>query len=1150
MKLPFQAPDPLGQETDEAARQRIRTSLGESLLVEAAAGTGKTTVLVERLVAILRTGRASVGTVVAVTFTRKAAGELKLRLRQRLDQVRRQCSSEQEARRLEDALARLEEARVGTIHSFCAELLRERPVEALVDPSFEELSEVESPRLYDQAFRRWIQIQLNQLPEGLRRALTRTSLWDSSWDASPLERIRAAGLQLVEWRDFPGRWTRKPFDREAGIDALISPLNELAEMSASCAYATDVLRKALTPVRDLSSWLRRAEAVSARDYDTLEAFFGNLLRDLKRNNRQGRGFFSDEFPRKRVVEARQALQEQLATFLESADADLAARLQTDFAGLLEAYEELKRSTGKLDFVDLLIRARNLVRDNSEARRYFQRRFSHIFVDEFQDTDPLQAEILLLLASDDPARSDWRQVRPVAGKLFLVGDPKQSIYRFRRADVILYRRISRNLAERGVALVHLGRNFRAVAGLQKLVNAAFAPEMTGDDKAGQPEYVPLAPHRPDAPQQPSVVALPVPFPYGWSRVTRRQIELSQPDTTAAFVHWLLEHSGWTVEDPQDPSKRVPLAARHICILFRRFLSWGNDVTREYTSGLEARGVPHLLVGARSFHRREEVETLKAALTAIEWPDDELSVYAALRGTLFAIADNLLLRFKLTHGKLHPFRPLPLDFSPELQPIADGLAVLRDLHRERNRRPIVETLLRLLEETRAHAGFALRPAGNQVLANVQRICDMARSFELSGGLSFRGFVEQLAKEADAGDAEGPLFEEGAQGVRIMTVHAAKGLEFPVVVLADMTAHIARLTADKHVDMDKGLCAMQLLGCSPWDLIDNRESEHGRDVAEGIRIAYVAATRARDLLVVPAVGDEKVDGWLGPLNHSIYPRRDRRRDAEAAPACPAFGEASVIERPQCHDGTPEFSVKPGLHRIDGGVGVVWWDPGVLKLGVEAHFGLRQERILAEDRGGTAAQEGRQRYQEWKRTRDETIAAGAEPSLEVFLASEAATPPDGEAFPIQEVSTRSGEGRPSGRRFGTLVHAVLRDAALEASLREVTRLAELLGRVLGANQEEVAAAAQAVAAALRHPLLEEARVAETVHKELPLLLKTGERRVVDGAVDLLFSAQGRWTAVEFKTGEAGPERKAEFLAQLSWYLKAIGEMTRQEVRGVLFLV
>ena len=183
---------------DEESRQLIRRNLDESLLVEAAAGTGKTSELVQRIVAVLREGRTTVDRIVAVTFTRKAAGELKIRLRQELDLSRQNISSTAEAQHLEGAVAHLEEARIGTIHSFCAELLRERPVEARVDPAFQELSEDEAPRVFERVFRRWIEEKLADPPPGLRRALSRTMTLRDAEEGSPLDRIRDAGWSLAE----------------------------------------------------------------------------------------------------------------------------------------------------------------------------------------------------------------------------------------------------------------------------------------------------------------------------------------------------------------------------------------------------------------------------------------------------------------------------------------------------------------------------------------------------------------------------------------------------------------------------------------------------------------------------------------------------------------------------------------------------------------------------------------------------------------------------------------------------------------------------------------------------------------------------------------------------------------------------------------
>ena len=775
---------------DGAARARSRNSLDESLIVEAAAGTGKTTELVRRITAVLATGRGRIDGIAAVTFTRKAAGELKLRLRQELDAQAREADP-QVRERLQDAIERLEEARIGTIHSFCSDLLRLRPVEAVVDPAFEELSETEAPGLYRKAFRSWIEERLVEGSKGVARALARVAARESHDDTPPLSDLEFSGWRLVEWRDFDSRWTRPLYDRRGEIDRLAGDIQTLRTAAKAASKPNDPLALSLRPVVGLAEWIERNEQAGPRDYVTLEGLLVALLRDMKKkeNQRKGKGFYAEGLPREQVAGGRDLLAERIEEFRERADADLASLLRDEMGSLVQRYGDLKRRLGKLDFLDLLVRTRDLIRDNAAVRAHFQTQLSHIFVDEFQDTDPLQAEILLLLSAADPGETNWRKVVPAPGKLFLVGDPKQSIYRFRRADVSFYKDAVGRLATGGVGVVHLTRSFRAVLPIQRLVNAAFSAEMAADAQTGQPDYVPLGGHSEPIAGQPSVVVLSVPSPYGWrGEVTRTEVEKCLPDTVAAFVHWVLTESGWKVREPGQDGELAGVRARHVAILFRRFMNWGKDVSRDYVRALEARSVPHLLVGGRSYHQREEVETLRTALVAVEWPDDELSVYATLRGALFALDDALLYRWRTRCGALHPFRRRPHDLEPEFQPVSEALDLLAQFHRQRNRQPVVATVHGLLEATRAHAAFVLRPGGGQVLANVHRVADLARTYEVSGGISFRGFVEELTAQADRDESlEARVLEQSAEGVRVMTVHTAKGLEFPVVILADMTAHL---------------------------------------------------------------------------------------------------------------------------------------------------------------------------------------------------------------------------------------------------------------------------------------------------------------------------------------------------------------------------
>jgi ATP-dependent helicase/nuclease subunit A len=559
-------------------------------------------------------------------------------------------------------------------------------------------------------------------------------------------------------------------------------------------------------------------------------------------------------------------------------------------------------------------------------------------------------------------------------------------------------------------------------------------------------------------------------------------------------------------------------------------------------LEARGVAHLLAGSKSFHHREEVETVRAALTAVEWPDDELSAFATLKGSLFAISDEILLRYRHQHSRLHPFHRPP-DADPIFSPVIEALTLLADLHRMRNRQPFAATVNALIEATRAHAGFVLRPGGNQILANVARLADLARTYEMSGGISFRGFVEELAAQAEKEEAaEAPLLEEDSDGVRLMTVHGAKGLEFPVVILADITANIAAREPDQFVDGARRLSATRLLRCAPRELADHEPQESARERAEGVRVAYVAATRARDLLVVPAVGDEPFEGWLSPLNKAIYPSHANWRSSTPAPGCPPFGLDSVLDRPLDYDRQEEFSVRPGLIQPQHGTHkVVWWDPSKLILNVDGGLGLRQKEILAEDGGASLAA-----YREWSRQRTDLLQRGSTPQFEVFLASQSVDAP-ADAIEVATESTSKTDRRPSGRRFGALVHSVLRDIALDATPVSISKSVEMNARSLGAPREEADAAGAVVGAALAHPLLVRARAATRCHREYPVTLQLPDGRLLEGIIDLAFVEDATWIIVDFKTDADSTARREQYERQLQWYAHALTRLTGMQARAHL---
>ena len=1143
-------------------RQLISEALDETLVVEAAAGTGKTTELVKRVVRLIETGAASIEQIVAVTFSEKAAGELKLRLREQLEVHLVDAPAESaEAAALGRAVQHFEEAHVSTIHGFCADLLRERPVEACIDPSFEVMTEAAAGRLFDEAFSDWMQGQLEAPEPGVKRALRRIRprFGGDGDDDGPIDRIRHAGWELLQWRDHPAPWTRpEGFDRERDLVVLLDALKTFAEISRDPIDPRDVLYRETTRLRTAHLEIDQLRSRRLPDFEGWEARLCELAaheRDL-RKGRNLRGQYSRGAPRETVCLARDLLVDTLVRFRDDADADLAALLHAELQSCLARYEERKQRAGALDFLDLLLCARNLVRDVPAVRQEFQRRFRFILVDEFQDTDPLQADLLWLLTADEPAgfAGDTLSLPVRRGALFVVGDPKQSIYRFRRADVGVYHRVCDRLLAGGAKRVLLKTSFRSVPHIQRAVNTAFASLMTHDHESLQASYVSLLPFRPQPPDQPSVVVLPVPRPYGRMDVTATAIGESLPDAVGEFVRWLVQDSKWTVSDGHGGRRRA--VAGDVCLLFRRFVDYRTDVTRAYVQALECRGIPHLLVGGKAFHEREEVDALRTALAAIERPDDTLSVFATLRGPFFAIAEEDMLSWHSLGVGFQPFA-MPDTVPANLEPVAAALRTLRDLTRRRNHRPVAETIGELIEVTRAHAGFILWRGGEQVLANVLQIQELARQYEAEGGLSFRGFVDELRQAASrAQTPEAPILEEGTDGVRLMTVHKAKGLEFPVVLLADIGCKLHRADAQRHLETDRGLAAVTLSGWTPLDLADHNDLEIKRDRAEAVRLAYVAATRAEDLLVIPAIGDGPFTaGWTSPLAAAIYPNHAAPTAADLR-LPPFTGRDTVLERPD-NQGPTLGTVAPGVYDMvdrctSQSFQVAWWDPVLLDRAGESRRGIRREDLITKDASPELVAADRARYQQWVDDRLAIQIRAAAPSTRIVTATEFVKLPEyrasDRAVAIVDVSTS--EPRPSGRRFGILVHALLAHMPLTAAAAEIHDLAFVQARLLGAPDIERDAAAAIAARVATHDLWQQAQDAaasgRACRREAPIsLIRDGV--LVDGQIDLAFETGTCWMVVDFKTDVELGGNEGVYRQQVALYADALESITSRPASAAI---
>jgi ATP-dependent exoDNAse (exonuclease V) beta subunit len=461
---------------------------------------------------------------------------------------------------------------------------------------------------------------------------------------------------------------------------------------------------------------------------------------------------------------------------------------------------------------------------------------------------------------------------------------------------------------------------------------------------------------------------------------------------------------------------------------------------------------------------------------------------------------------------------------------------------------------------------------------RLTDMARRAERNGLISFRAFVDWLDEQAMTGDVgDAPIMEEGVDGVRIMTVHKAKGLEFPVVVLVDITAKDAR-EPSRWVEQSSGLSAMRLAGCTPIEVQEHADEETRIEKEEAARVLYVAATRARDLLVVCGVGDQPYDGWLATLNPVLYPAEGTSFSplTKQPSGCPMFGEDTVVGRPQ-NSFRQRGSVSPGLHQPQVGKHqIVWWDPSILPPGSQGRTSTRLSEFLKGDENKLRSEEGIRVHEAWQRERKVVRETAGKPKWTVVTATAHAGIREGSeglasgaaehevdkvSIPavLPEVAVESigiDFSRPHGKRFGTLVHAVLSVVALDSERAAIEEVARVQGRILGATDDEVGAVTETVSRALRRPLMQRAAAAAKTgrcRREVSIALKLENGVMVEGVVDLAFqetAPDGPWTVIDYKTDFEVKGKLDEYRNQVSLYALAISRATGLETRPVLLRV
>ena len=1229
---------------DALERRAVRERLDRCLCVEAAAGTGKTTLLVDRIVGLLACG-VRPSHIAAITFTEMAAAELKQRLRARLE-------AEDPERALE-----LEAAQVSTIHSLALTILRERPIEAGLHPGFETLDPARSEELFDELWREWLKAEVPEATDpGTRRGavLLRLAL-AVGLDTGAL---RDAAWRLYEHRDVV-------LQARKGVTAV--PAGELAgalkafeerlrrELAGSGgALDTEGVRpddRMAQAIRRLRDQLEEISGDGGLDVPGSEAEYPQGLAALAEVWRRSRvwleAFGTTRAPgsvgaqanwpsRQRLEQARRLfgeLQGELAGLVARAGRLAAEALASWLCEFIAWAQEEKKRRGCIDFLDQLLLCRDLLRDFPAVRRQFQLRWQRVLVDEFQDTDPLQAEIAFFLAEQPSGGSgeqvppegeaaggllpaacgrqadraggtacrhiptgpaaDWETVQLGPGRLFVVGDPKQSIYRFRRADVEIYEKAARRLEALGERLT-IRQNFRSCPAIARWVNLVFArlmaapaerdaggdgdgqPQGAGDGagQAYQPHYVPIEPWRADPGREgwpsgaiaPGVYRLePLELDPGAGAAERRQEEARW---LAAAIRELVEGQRLRVWDEGSGAFR-PAGFGDVAVLMPAFTDL--DV---YEEALRESGVPFRVAGGRQFYVRSEVRELCALLSAVVDPTDTMAVVAALRSGFFGVGDDQLLRW-VQAGR--SFDPLAVeaqtratnapgaadaagaagDGSPGVVGIA--LGEIRRWHYELIGAPPHRAVRRLLDETGYRAFTAAGPGGERALANLAKVEAYAAAHEAEGA-SLHAFVRWLRRRGPGGPAaaeeeDAPLAEAGDDAVRVMTVHKAKGLEFPVVFVVNLFGE-RPWSEPVVVDRRTGRVEIRLgrreLGLMTQGFEDAAAAEKARSQAERVRVYYVAMTRARDYLVVGTAGGEQgFWGQVARLGLGEQATPPPLPVSVAGGTRPGRPEATAASEPA---GTPPGRPAGATDAEPAGVAPGQPDGAAVRPGPEGHEVAGEGADATEAGGGFSGSLAEFREQ-WLRSRA-TLLARASCGLRVEAAREgpgggegrAGAPPGlGESGGVQAgigERQQAGPGAPGwdegvdapadaahadGTRIGQAFHMVMERAAqrrLAVDEGWTRRQVDAVAWVLGLDADEADRVRRWVAAACEpsSELRRWAQRAEGCWVEVPLAYaEEGGERIREGRIDLLCrEAGGLLRAVDYKTDDASPETLA----------------------------
>ena len=814
---------------DWSQRELVESELETNMLVEAAAGTGKTTKIVDRMVALVASGKCRLENMAAVTFTRKAASELRSRFQLELESRARPEPSGQGAENIRRALEHLDRCFIGTIHSFCARLLRERPVEAGVDPDFREVDEEQDRIFREQAWQEFLASMYAQNSPLL------AELQKLAIEPARLEHAFMALCNYPDVKDWPAPELDPP-DAETCRRKLADYARHMQQIASSLSVdpGNDKLIPAygLIPrmVRqsDLSSLpqLARILAVFKKVKIVHKMWHGGKEQALAELERW------DDFR-----------QQQAEPFLVQWRAYCYSPVLRTLRSAVEHYRSLRNRHGVLNYEDLLLGARRLLRDNHNVRAYFSRRITHLLVDEFQDTDPVQAEVMLLLTADDPRETNWRRCRPRPGSLFVVGDPKQSIYRFRRADIVTYSQVKKIILANGGLVVPLSANFRAGKNLIDWVNKTFRDKF--EDNTYSPAYVELkAAREEDTGKDPGCVKnLLITEDFR----NKDAIAAFEPEFAARVIRNILDIEAGGTEEEKKPDFLV--------------ITYGKKNLDLYAERLEKLDIPHQVTGSGALGALRQLWLLYLCLAALTRPDDPLPLVAALRSPLFGFSDPDLYSFVKAGGVFSYRSQVPESLEPEKADLfRETFGRFKRYSGLLGRMAPLSAVERIAGDLGLFASAAAEADGNQRAGTFARALELLRHFasETSTLSALVDYLGRLARGEIPCDSM-PAAVGESPVVRLMNLHKAKGLEAQVVFLADpfgVSHHPLLVHVDRSGGQTRGYLAIREEDAAgrPGSLIAHHpdwqhwEQEEQKFLeAEKVRLFYVAATRAGDQLII---------------------------------------------------------------------------------------------------------------------------------------------------------------------------------------------------------------------------------------------------------------------------------------------------------------